>query len=220
MPPWYADSRTPQTAGSSAYPGNVRLFVGMTPPEEALAHAAGAVDRIIPPDMRWVPLERWHVTLAFLGDVDQDRLPKLTEALDAVARGHEPLRGLSLAGAGTFRGSLWLGMTAAERHSPADRLARAIQRAMRSAGASVERRPWHAHLTVARWQPSVVHARQVARSVREALRDYAGPEFAIDRFTLWRSRLGPHPSYTALHICTLATLPSRHAQEDPSSEEC
>lgn len=197
----------------------MRLFVGMTPPEEALAHAAGAVDRIIPtaPDMRWVPLERWHVTLAFLGDVDQDRLPKLTEALDAVARGHEPLRGLSLSGAGTFPGALWLGVSAAERHSPADRLARAVQRAMRSAGASVERRPWHAHLTVARWQPSVVHAQRVASSAREALRDYAGPEFDIDRFTLWRSRLGPDPSYTALHVCTLATLPSPHAAEDTPS---
>lgn len=213
MTPWYAAIRPMSTGGSSAYPGIVRLFVGMTPPEEAVAHAAGAVDRIIPPDMRGVPPERWHVTLAFLGDVDQDRLPELTQALDAVGRCHEPLRGLSLAGAGTFRGALWLGVSAAERHSPADRLARAVQRAMRSAGASVERRAWRAHLTVARWKPSDDLAHRVARSARDSLRDCAGPPFDIDRVTLGQSRLGPHPSYTALHVCTLATLPSPHPDE-------
>lgn len=216
MTPWYADSRTVGPAGPSAYPGNVRLFVGMTPPEEALAHAAGAMDRIIPtaPDMRWVPVERWHVTLAFLGDTDQDRLPKLTEALNAVALGHGPLRELSLSGAGTFRGALWLGVASTQRHSPADRLARAVQRAMHSAGACVERRPWHAHLTVARWKPPADH--RAARAAREALRDYAGPPFDIDRITLWQSQLGPDPSYTALHVCTLATLPSPPADGGPS----
>lgn len=70
-----------------AQPGKVRLFVGITPTTEALAHAAGAVDRIAPttPDMRWVSSERWHVTLAFLGAAYPDRLPALRARLDHVA---------------------------------------------------------------------------------------------------------------------------------------
>jgi len=36
----------------------------------------------------------------------------------------------------------------------ADRLARAMQREIRAGGVPVERRPWRAHLTNARWRPS------------------------------------------------------------------
>lgn len=124
----------------------MRLFVGITPAAEALAHAAVAVDRRVgqaAPDgldrrvgqaaahMRWVSPERWHVTLAFLGEVDPDRIPDLAGRLDEVAATHPPLEGMRLAGAGTFRGVLWLGIEPTERHSPADRLARADQHEMR-----------------------------------------------------------------------------------------
>ena len=215
MTPWYAAIRPMSTGGSSAYPGIVRLFVAFAPSPEASQHLDARLKGLREdiPTLRWTPPERWHVTLAFLGHIDRDRLPGLTEALDVVAASHGPLRGLSLTGAGTFRGALWLGITPTERHSPADRLARAVQRAMRSAGASVERRPWCAHLTVGRWKPSDDHTHRVARSARDSLRDYAGPLFDIDRITLWQSRLGPHPSYTALHVCTLATLPSPQPDE-------
>ena len=144
----------------------MRLFVGLIPTPEATTHAAGAVDRIASttPDMRWVPSERWHVTLAFLGEVDPDRLPVLTAHLDELAARQEPLAGLRLEGAGTFRGVLWLGVTdpagalwsksATGWPFPTEErlgaLARSVQRAMRDAHVPVERRPWRAHLTIAR----------------------------------------------------------------------
>ena len=125
----------------------MRLFVGITPSAEALAHAAGALDRRVgraapdgphriastTPDMRWVSSERWHVTLAFLGEVDPDRVPALSARLDELASHHPPVEGMRLTGAGTFRGGLWLGVQPTERHPPADRLARAVQREMRAA---------------------------------------------------------------------------------------
>lgn len=182
----------------------MRLFVGITPPAEAVAHAAGAVNRIASttPDMRWVSSERWHVTLAFLGEVDPDRVPALSGRLDAIAANHPPLGEMHLAQAGTFRGVLWLGVQPTGRHSPADRLARAVQREMRAAGISVERRPWRAHLTIARWRPSPDRDTSAQRAA-ESLDDYAGPTFDIHEIRLVHAVTGPAPSHHTLHVAEL-----------------
>ena len=182
----------------------MRLFVGITPSAEARAHAAGAVDRIASttPDMRWVSRERWHVTLAFLGEVDPDRVPTLIVRLDAVASAHASLQGLHLAGAGTFRGALWLGVQPTGRHSPADRLARAVQREMRAVGIPVERRPWRAHLTIARWRPSADRD-DAAHRAAQSLDDYAGPPFDVHEIRLVHSITGPMPSHTDLYVAEL-----------------
>ena len=194
----------------------MRLFVGITLTAEALAHAAEAVDRRVrranpdgpvliastTPGMRWVSEKRWHVTLAFLGEVDPERVTHLYARLDDVAATHAPLHGLRLTGAGTFRGVLWLGVEPTARHSPADRLARAVQREMRSAGVPVERRPWRAHLTIARWRPSAERD-AAARNAAEGLRDYTGPAFDVHEIRLVDSITGPQPSHTNIHVARL-----------------
>lgn len=194
----------------------MRLFVGITPTAEALAHAAGVVDRragqaapdgpdrigSTAPDMRWIPSERWHVTLAFLGEVDTDRVPDLCARIDNVAVTRAPLHGLRLAGAGTFRGVLWLGVEPTERQSPVDRLARAVQREMRAAGIPIERRSWRAHLTIARWRPSADRDAAAHRAA-EGLRDYAGPAFDVHEIRLVHSLTGPRPSHADVHVAYL-----------------
>ena len=179
----------------------------MNPPPEACAHAAEALEPIssTAPDLRWTPQGRWHITLAFLGEVDPDRVPQLVEDLQSVAATHPPLKGIHLAGAGTFRGSLWLGVQPTERHSPADRLARAVQRAMREAGILVERRPWRAHMTVARWE-SAPELDSRGRALTESL-NYVGPPFDIDAIRLVHSITGPSPTYTDLAVVPLGAKP-------------
>jgi 2'-5' RNA ligase len=43
-----------------------RLFVAVRPPAAALAHLDAALVRDAP--MRWVPPDRWHITLEFVGE--------------------------------------------------------------------------------------------------------------------------------------------------------
>ena len=192
----------------------MRLFVGIVPPPEAISHAAGAVDRIAPPDMRWIPSERWHLTLAFLGEVDSDLVPELTTALDEVARAHAPIDGLRLAGSGTFPGVLWLGI--ADGHAEVDSpvsgrfspevqlggLAGAVQRAMPKAGVHLESRPWEPHLTIGRWRPSP-RREGAARDAARSLADYAGPAFAVHEIRLVHSITSPEPEYVDVHAVKL-----------------
>ncbi len=210
----------------------MRLFVGITPSSEAISHAAGAVDRIASttPDVRWMPPQRWHVTLAFLGDVDPDRVPVLTARLDEVAGAQRPLEALRLAGAGTFRGVLWLGIAdaAAELGSEGvtgrplptevrlEALAHAVQHEMRAAGVPVESRPWRPHLTIARWASPRKDRRASTATgsddvlggwslLTRGLIGYAGPAFDVREIRLVHSITGPKPEYRDLHIARLGS---------------
>jgi 2'-5' RNA ligase len=159
----------------------VRLFVAVRPPAEALAHAAAAVEavRADQPGPRWVPPERWHLTLAFYGDVVDRDLPRLTRR---IARGlaDVPPMTLAVTGAGSFsRRAVWLGVS-----GDVDVLRRAAD------GVAVDDRAYHPHLTVARLRGGTDPAGAVA-----ALSSYAGPPWTIDEVHLVRSRLGPRPTY-------------------------
>jgi 2'-5' RNA ligase len=195
----------------------VRLFVAAVPPVAVLAHLDRALPRELPGGPRWVEPARWHLTLAFLGDVPAGRLGPLTAALGAAAAelpagvarrpGPDPgggsgqAYGLRLAGAGTFppRGRpavLWVGIESTV-DGAVDRLgaaAGAVARAARAAGVAVQRRPFRAHLTVGRWRPGD----EVDRGVLDALRAYRGPAFELGAYVLVRSILGASPAYETL----------------------
>src|SRR5215468_500082 len=72
----------------------MRLFVALTPPEDVLAELDAAVAPLRPgwPDLRWASVDRWHVTLAFLGEVDEPKFGGLQERLERAARRHHALR--------------------------------------------------------------------------------------------------------------------------------
>src|SRR5258708_32011756 len=72
----------------------MRLFVAVTPPPDALAELDGAVGALRAdwPGLRWAGLDKWHVTLAFLGEVADERLPDLTERLERAASRQRALR--------------------------------------------------------------------------------------------------------------------------------
>lgn len=177
----------------------MRLFVAVTPPPAVIEHLAAAVEGVsaIPGAPRWTPAERWHITLAFLGEVDESTVDKIGPVVGS------PIR-LAIAGAGTFpdRGAprvLWAGLTGDVPRL--ETLARTARRAARQARITLDRKPFRAHLTLGRWRPGDVADRAVAK----ALADYRGPEFDITKCTLLRSRLGPNPSYEMLREWPLRT---------------
>lgn len=168
----------------------MRLFVAVWPPESAIADLAQAVAALTvdAPAPRWLPVHRWHITLAFLGEVEESAVPDLTQRLARTVRGAESGE-LRLAGAGRFgRAVLWAGVSG--EVDPLATLARRICAAARGAGIGLDDRPFHPHLTLARSG----HGANL-RPWCAALAKYIGPSWAADRVTLVRSTLGPHPVY-------------------------
>ncbi|MDT0441906.1 RNA 2',3'-cyclic phosphodiesterase [Streptomyces johnsoniae] len=95
----------------------MRLFTAVLPPPEAMTELSAAVAAVRnggalpqPPGLRWSEPAGWHVTVAYYGEVADDRLPGLRERLAAAAAARPPF-GLRLAGGGTFgERVLWAGL--------------------------------------------------------------------------------------------------------------
>jgi len=182
----------------------VRLFVAVTPPAPVLDHLAAAVADVrarCPADLNatltWTLPAQWHLTLAFLGEVDDATADRLGPRLARLAGRHQPLQ-LAVAGAGGFGSArrarvLWAGVQG--EREPLRRLAQGV-----TAAAGRERievaggRGYRPHLTLARArQPTDV------RGLTERLAAYEGPEWTAGSYALVRSRLAAGPDGRAVH---------------------
>ena len=162
-----------------------RAFLAVAPPPEVLRRTELLTDSVRQVDdgLRWTRVDQRHVTLQFLGRVDD------TEAL--VASVGESVRRMpsftvALGGAGAFPSArrasvLWLGVSNGADELRA--LASAIGAATAPLGFVPDDRPFRAHVTVARAN----HARDL-RPVVQALASAAtGPSFSVDRVVLFDS---------------------------------
>ncbi|MFI7602721.1 RNA 2',3'-cyclic phosphodiesterase [Actinoplanes sp. NPDC049681] len=160
----------------------MRLFVAVYPPDHVRRDLRRRLtEALAGRRLRLTELEKWHVTLAFLGDVTGEQLPGLEAALDRVAvpRGRE----LRLRGGGGFSGRVtWAGVEGDLRD-----LSDQVRGAAKEAGVSFDERPFTAHLTV-------MYAHDDA--VRAALEAYSGPPWTVDEMALVRS--DPGGAYTTL----------------------
>jgi RNA 2',3'-cyclic 3'-phosphodiesterase len=163
-----------------------RLFSALVPPRAALDDLAACLGGIPAelPGLRFIPAGRWHVTLGFFGDDDQDRRARW---LRRRLTGRREVR-LRLAGGGTFPNVLWVGVEPA-----GERNAESLRRLAQAAGAG--RRGFTAHVTVARWRDRDTLRTEAARQ----LDGYAGPWFTAGEVLLMRSDHGEGgPRYTVL----------------------
>ncbi|MGH3648213.1 MAG: RNA 2',3'-cyclic phosphodiesterase [Micromonosporaceae bacterium] len=185
--------------------GTQRLFVAVDPPQYAVDHLAAVVStlHVAHARARLSATERWHLTVAFLGEIADDRVDAAREAVAAAASGpsahaHE----LWIAGGGKFGGGagsiLWAGIG-----GEVDRLrqlARAVGRSLRAARFKLERRPYRPHLTIAR--PGTRLLRTHLSEDIATLATYHGPPWPVTELHLIRSHPGPTP-----HFVRVASFP-------------
>ncbi len=102
--------------------------------------------------VHWPPPENLHLTVAFLGEVEEARIPRILEAMEAACRGR--LRPeLELGANGWFgKGAqprvLWTGLQ--DKGKCLTELVRQLEQELREAGFSLERRRFRAHITIGR----------------------------------------------------------------------
>jgi RNA 2',3'-cyclic 3'-phosphodiesterase len=190
----------------------VRLFVAAYPSPEALVHFGSLVSTLAVgqprgpgQSLRLVPPDRMHLTLVFLGDVPEDRLPAVKAAVaTAVARwvgGHERRARqphIRIGGGGRFgRGrftTLWAGLRgdlAALGDLVAD-----VRRELRAAKLPFDVKPFRPHVTLARPGDRLSDADLAADL--HALCQYQGPEWPLGSIDLVESHQGPNITYDRL----------------------
>jgi 2'-5' RNA ligase len=172
-----------------------RLFVAIRPPQPVRDLLIDAMDDS--PALRWVGDEQLHLTLRFIGEVER---PLANDVAAALAQIRFPAFDLRVKGAGRFErrngGALWAGV---EPRAPLAELAAKVERACVSAGLEPERRAFHPHITIARWNRR--NAEAVAAFERRHS-NLASEPFAVDKFILFKSHLsrhGPHYEVVAAY---------------------
>ena len=173
----------------------LRLFVAANVPEDVRA----SLDHAIAPLRerirgKWVPMRNWHVTLKFLGSTYPRLVDWVTDSAREVAAQSEPFDS-SLTELGAFPNErrarvLWAGL-----EDPSGRLATiaATLDEVLAREFKAEKRPFTAHLTVARFDPTVPLAGEL-----EAIA-VSSERFRVDRIVLYRSHLQrPAPRYEPL----------------------
>jgi RNA 2',3'-cyclic 3'-phosphodiesterase len=177
----------------------MRLFVAFAPPPAALAELDQAVTplRADWPELRWASPERWHVTLAFLGEVPDTVLGGLPARLERAA-GRHPSSRIRLGRAGAFPSAARARVLCS--HIEGDQpelavlsaLAASVAAGARRAGAPPpdEGRRYRPHVTIARCrQPANVSP------LVSTLAGFSGTTWDTGEIQLIRSHTGPQPRY-------------------------
>jgi 2'-5' RNA ligase len=165
----------------------IRLFVALALPDE-VAQSLSMLQFGVP-GARWSTREQLHLTLRFIGEVNERDASDLDETLAGISA---PRFTLQLKGVGSFGGktprALWAGVAANEALL---RLQRKIESAIQRLGFPPEERKYTPHVTLARLRGTP------AGQVMDYLSDhglYASASFEAQQFALFSSRLTPNGS--------------------------
>lgn len=126
----------------------MRLFVGLAVSDVVKEALERLTLRLRAKDdgLRWSTPDQWHVTLAFLGEVNEEAHAELVRELREV---RQPALALRIDGLGVFERA---GILHAKVDVTPDllRLHQAVVAAVKRVGLEVEDRPYRAHITLAR----------------------------------------------------------------------
>ncbi|PYP81403.1 MAG: RNA 2',3'-cyclic phosphodiesterase [Gemmatimonadetes bacterium] len=156
------------------------------------------------PELAWLPRERRHLTLKFLGEVAESVVPKLTAAADRAAARHAPMA-LTVREVGAFPNFrrarvVWIGV---EQEPRLELLHHDLELACEGEGVEVEGRPFRPHITLGRVRAplAVDRLRALARMARTVRVQATAP---VERITLFESTLAPTGArYRRLHAAPL-----------------
>ena len=166
-------------------------------------------------DVRWVAIPSIHLTLKFLGEVEPEIIPRLSESIENASRSERSFE-LRLQGLGCFPNLrmprvIWCGIGG--ETEGLSRLQRKVENVCAEFGFAPEDRAFHPHLTLGR-----VNGKRNLQPLLDCIKigsDLAS-SFQADHFNIYKSVLKPQGAeYSVLKTITLSgaapTDPANHA---------
>ncbi len=193
-----------------------RLFIAVDIPPEI----TGGIDRMLSEmkkrihGVRWVKGDSIHLTLKFLGNVAEEKIEGIEEALEPVGSRHEAAN-LTVERLGAFPSMkrprvIWLGIGGDVERLAA--LRNDVEEVCASLGFTRESRPFSPHLTIGR----IRDAKKAGTIVSGTLKDLETARFepfTVETFHLYRSELKPEGAvYTKLKTFSLGSEKSGRKQ--------
>lgn len=185
---------------------NVRLFVAVEISEEIRKKLGGFQDKLkkANADVGWVAPENLHITLKFIGSIDEEKIDEVVRIIKDSVACTKPFD-LNYMGVGTFPTEKNPRIIYADAIDPGGILAKIhekLDNQLVALGVKHEDRQFEAHLTVGR-----IKTRKNVKKLIEILNSYNGFHFGLEQVTrivLMKSDLlQKGPIYTKLHIINL-----------------
>lgn len=180
----------------------IRTFVAVeldAPLRQALAQAQARLrsrlEQAAGPGVRvqWVKPDSIHLTLKFLGDIPEERVAEIKNALTGAVARHvrfqAPAEGLGAFPDPRAPRVLWVGLV--ERDGALTRLAADVEAALVAIGFAPESKPFHPHLTLARIKE---RSRDVGRALSQGgllAQELTPGSLTADAVCLMQSQLRP-----------------------------
>jgi RNA 2',3'-cyclic 3'-phosphodiesterase len=160
-----------------------RLFVAIDLPEDVKRGVADIGGKL--PGARWVPMSQLHLTLRFIGEVDDVQFQAIKAELSGVT---VPTFHLALKGVGHFPPGkhprvLWVGVEGA---GPLLELQQKVELALIGAGVAPEERHFSPHITLARLKETPATA---VVALEEQHASFRTSSFPVEEFYLYSSTL-------------------------------
>lgn len=183
----------------------IRAFIAIDLDPQVIENIRRTIEDLKPliPGVRWVSAKNFHLTLKFLGDVEESLIDNVSAALSG-ALCPFPRLSINAKGLGVFPNLrrpriLWVGLAG----NALTTLAARVESALEPLGFAAGQRPFTPHLTIGRW-------RQIDRppkTLGEALASWRNRNFGestVDKMVLYQSVLKPDgPIYQTLEVVTL-----------------
>jgi len=175
----------------------IRAFIAIELPDAVKECLFSLRDRLRPAEHRyvkWVAPESVHLTLKFLGNIAQDRVPPIVAATAQAAQGVTPFQ-LEIGGLGAFPSMgrpqvLWVAIEGEVEGLIA--LQQGVDQALVALGFAPESRPFTPHLTLGRLRERASPAeRKRIGGLMMATEFEGGPAMDVKEISLMRSTLTP-----------------------------
>jgi len=178
--------------------GKKRLFIAVGIPAEIIARLSEVQEKLkkFAPEAGWVKPDNVHLTLKFLGYVDERKLleimNELSRDMSAYKRPSIEMKGCGFFPNGRRPSVFWAGVTSESLQE----LQGEVEKRMTLLGFEPEKREYHPHLTLARLKDTNVKEPLVEAAAK--YKDFEFGQYTPDHFSVYESIL--HPKGANYHI--------------------
>ncbi len=185
---------------------SIRTFISIELDEETHSELSSLLSALAESDadVKWVAPEVIHLTLKFLGYIDEAKVKEVQEILSAVVKNFKPFA-LTLKGIGAFPKLdyprvIWAGVN--EGKSETELIAKELEDKLEKIDIPKEDREFHPHITLGRVKSP--KNKDKLKSIIEITKFEPCSKINVDHLTLFKSQLSANgPTYTPLFIAKM-----------------
>ena len=179
----------------------IRTFIAVDLPEEFREKVRFIQSKLAPFKVKLVDPELVHVTMKFLGDIPEDKVGDISDALDSIAC--KPFEA-NIAHVGVFPKPSYAKVVWIGAEGNFEELHRDVESSLSDFKFKKDRRGFTAHATVARVKFVPKEEKQAFLDVLEELEDVGVGKMYVDTVKFKKSTLTPEgPIYETLHEAKL-----------------